>query len=343
MKNCPSELGMYFKELLKKHSVSGLALAKIEDSQLVWADGFGFANTTQRTLVFADTIFEAASLSKPVVAFATLQLCKNQKLNLNDTLAKYLDWDVDSRITVKHVLTHTSGLANWIEENENPQPQFTPGSRFSYSGVGYRVLQEAIEKITNQPLEQYLNETLFTQLEMQNSSFTWRSDFAEKYATGHDTNGLPIEKFQPNKAFAAFSLHSTVSDLSKFVIAFLKSHLRTQMLEPHVIVNNTVPWKKDWSRDNFEEFLSVFWGLGWGLEQTKNEQFFWQWGNNGNFKAFALTSSSTGNGFIALTNGANGDRLWRELTDKLVGGEHPLLNWLEQTEAIPSFGESDRI
>jgi hypothetical protein len=64
---------------------------------------------------------------------------------------------------------------------------------------------------------------------------------------------------------------------------------------------------------------SVFWGLGWGLEETAGGHFFWQWGDNNTFKALAIGLRETGRGFVALTNGANGDRLWRGLTALLIG------------------------
>jgi hypothetical protein len=80
---------------------------------------------------------------------------------------------------------------------------------------------------------------------------------------------------------------------------------------------------------------TLYWGLGWGLELTPQGRFCWQWGDNPGFKAFALASLETGDGFVALTNSDNGDRLWRDLAREFSLGRHPALDWLEKINARP--------
>ena len=315
-------------DLLEHHGVPGLALAKIEHSKLAWVGGFGMASRGRP--IKSDTIFEAASLSKPVVAFAALKLCEAETLSLDVSLETLLNQGLDARITVRHVLSHTSGLANWLSENEDPQPRFQPGSRFSYSGVGYRLLQRAMENLTGLPLEEFLTTQVFAPFNMRNSSFVWRDDFSNHFAVGHDAHGQPVKKEFPAKANAASSLHSTAEDLGGFIVALLNSNTLTTMLEPQTLVNDTVPWQANWDRAEVQEFQDVSWGLGLGLERASETTFFWQRGDNSSFKALMVASKETGEGFVALTNSANGDRLWRDLTTKLLSGEHPILNWLEQ-------------
>jgi CubicO group peptidase (beta-lactamase class C family) len=328
MKHPTPELEEFLHNLLEKHGVPGLALAKIEDSKLAWFAGFGVA--TRGTPVKSDTIFETASLSKPVVAFAALKLCEVRALSLDAPLETYLNQGLDARITVRHVLSHTSGLPNWLPNSGDAQPHFLPGLRFSYSGIGYGLLQRAMENVTGFPLEEFFSAQVFAPFNMRNSSFVWRDDFSDRFAVGHDAHGQPVKKEFPMKAHAASSLLSTAEDLGQFIVALLNSDTLATVLEPQTPVNDTVPWKDNWDRTEVEEFQDVNWGLGLGLERASSGSFFWQWGDNDCFKALMIASKETGEGFVALTNSANGDRLWRDLTAELLSGEHPMLDWLER-------------
>ncbi len=303
-----------WKNLAREANVPGVAIAVLDGTKPIWSTGFGLANATSP--VTSETIFEAASLSKQVVAFATLKLCETGLLELDTPLAHYVpepNLELDPRlaeITVRHVLSHTSGLPNWLPETEIATTQFRPGTRFSYSGIGFGKLQTVIEKITNTSLEEHLQETIFKLLGMQNSSFVWREDFANQSACGHDENGLIMDKDpRITRASAAFSLHSTVLDLALFLQEFLHS---SSSLEPQVQINK-----------------SVSWGLGWGLEQCASGQFFWQWGNNPGFRPLMVGARDTGFGLVVLTNGANGDKLWKPILEDLTGVAHPALAWLE--------------
>jgi CubicO group peptidase (beta-lactamase class C family) len=307
-----------WKKLARDARVPGVAIAVLEGTKPIWIAGFGMANATLP--ITSDTIFEAASLSKQVVAFAALKLCKSGLLELDAPLTKYVletNLELDPRladITARHVLSHTSGLPNWSPEGEIPVTQFQPGEKFLYSGIGFGKLQTVIEKITNTSLEKHLQESIFRPFGMQNSSFLWQSNMESRAACGHDQNGVALPKTQAlTEVRAAFSLHSTVNDLATFLTEFLKSELSFEMLQPQVQIN--------------EEIL---WGLGWGLEQCTSRQFFWQWGNNPGFRAFMLGARDTGFGVVVLTNGANGDRLWKPMLEDLTDEIHPALAWLEE-------------
>jgi CubicO group peptidase (beta-lactamase class C family) len=212
------------------------------------------------------------------------------------------------------VLSHTSGLPNWSPETEIAVTQFQPGTRFSYSGIGFGKLQTIIEKITNTSLEEHIQETIFKPLGMRNSSFLWQPSVEARAACGHDEHSEIMPKTQSlTQVHAAFSLHSTVNDLARFLQEFLNSGLALEMLQPQVQINENVSW-----------------GLGWGLEQTETGMFCWQWGNNPGFRAFMLCARDTGFGVVLMTNGANGDKLWKPILEDVTGVAHPALAWLEE-------------
>jgi CubicO group peptidase (beta-lactamase class C family) len=306
-----------WKNLARDAKVPGVAIAVLDGKEPVWSTGFGLANATSP--VTSETIFEAASLSKQVIAFATLKLCKTGLLELDTPLAHYVpepNLKLDPRlglITVRHVLSHTSGLPNWMPESEIAVTQFQPGTRFSYSGIGFAKLQAVIEEVTNTSLENHIQETIFQPLKMQHSSFVWREDFADQTASGHDQHGtIMLKDPRITTAHAAFSLHSTVLDLAMFLKEFLRSTNELEMLKPQVQINQNVSW-----------------GLGWGLEECTSGQFFWQWGNNPGFRPLMAGARDTGFGLVVLTNGANGDKLWKPILEDLTGVAHPALAWLE--------------
>ena len=122
-------------------------------------------------------VFEAASLSKPVVAYICMQLVKESQISLDDTIAQHLSeqWTLgDTRfnnITVRQLLSHTAGFSPSYEIGIDKNIYFEPGKYFSYSGVGYIYLQQVIETITGETLEQLAHQYVFSPLSMQNSTF----------------------------------------------------------------------------------------------------------------------------------------------------------------------------
>lgn len=141
--------------------------------------GFGVKNAKIGLPVTAETVFEAASLSKPVFAYGVLKLIDQGKLGLDVPLTTYLPKpyiDGDERlnkITARIVLSHRTGFPNW-RGKPSLKICFTPGERFSYSGEGYIYLQRVVEHITGKPLNEYITEAVFTPLGMANSSYVWR-------------------------------------------------------------------------------------------------------------------------------------------------------------------------
>ena len=218
-------------KLMSKADVPGLSVALICGGKLVWFDGFGTKNSDTGEPVAKTTIFEVASLSKPVFAYATLKLVDQGKIDLDTPLNKYLgnNYDVgdDARltlITVRRVLSHSSGFPNWRRPRKSKTLpiNFTPGEKFSYSGEGFVYLSKVIEKITKTKFEIYIEKEVFAPLGMTNSSFVWKADYGRSKTFNHNALGNPTKRRENRPANAAASLHTTAEDYSKFMIAALK-------------------------------------------------------------------------------------------------------------------------
>ena len=179
------------EQLLKDGRVPGLAFAVIRDGKIVETKGVGVRDISTGAPVDQNTIFEAASLSKPVFAYAVLQLVDAGALSLDAPLAKYVpDYVKDdpraALITVRNILDHTSGLPNWRSKSNPLKTYFQPGERFSYSGEGYVWLQRVVEAVTGESINDVMTRLVFDPLEMHQSSYVWRADFETNYARPHD-------------------------------------------------------------------------------------------------------------------------------------------------------------
>lgn len=316
--------------LLEKSDVPGISIALVKNRKLIYENNFGVKNSETKELVKSDTVFEAASLSKPVVAYAVLQLVDAGKIDLDTPLNKYLGDDYDIRgdrridlITARHVLSHTAGFPNWRPRGAKNLPiTFTPGEKFGYSGEGFVYLAKTVEKITGWELNEFIRKTVFVPLKMEASSFSWEKEFYQKKVFNHDAFGRPTNQNAEREVNAAASLHTTAADYARFVLAVLEGRglreaTRKAMLAPHTYVDR-------------EKAPGVAWGLGWGLELAGDGKHFFHWGDNGNNKSFILAGEKSGDAVVFFTNGANGLSFVSEIIQLAgFGPERPSVAWLD--------------
>lgn len=188
--------------LMELAYVPGLSLATVEGGRVTWAGGFGVKKSETTDAVDADTVFPAASLSKPVFAYAVLRLREEGLIDLDRPLVNYLPdayalEDARSKlITARHVLSHTSGLQNWrFAKDDKLQIAFDPGARFQYSGEGYFYLQRVVEQLTNQSIAKFMRERVLGPLGMPSSSYTWLPEYERRTVWGHRNRGQASEGF----------------------------------------------------------------------------------------------------------------------------------------------------
>ena len=324
-------------DLMKQADIPGVSIALIRDGKTYWLHEFGVRSTKTGEPVTADTIFEAASLSKPVMAYGVLKLVDQGKLDLDAPLSKYLPKpyiDGDPRldkITARFVLSHRTGFRNW-RNDDGLRIYFTPGERFSYSGEGFVYLQKTVEQITGKPLNTYMSEAVFTPLGMTNSSYVWRDEFDSRTASGHDVDAKALDKYKPKEPNAASSLHTTARDYATFLNALLtgkglKPTTLREMEKPQIAVNPECTNCTD--RVPKELSQSVFWGLGIGIQETAQGESLWHWGDNGAFKCYTVVYPKQKIGVAYFANSENGLSVAGEVVRMAVGGDQPALNWVK--------------
>jgi CubicO group peptidase (beta-lactamase class C family) len=325
-------------EQMKKAKVPGLAIAVVRNGKTAWAHGFGIKESRTNESVTEDTVFEAASLSKPVFAYGVLKLVEQGKLGLDVPLTSYLPKPFiagDERlkkITARIVLSHRTGFPNWPGDGGSVSIYFTPGERFSYSGEGYIYLQRVVEKITGKPLNKYMTEAVFTPLGMTTSSYVWRPDFDALTATGHDSEGKPTELEKPTEALAASTLNTTAKDYALFLEAVLngkglKPSTVREMETPEIALDPEC--RICIKREPKQLSKNLFWGLGWGIERKDGTDMLWHWGDNGSFKAFVMADPKTKSGVVMFANSENGLEVAKPLTEEAMGTDSLAFEWLK--------------
>jgi CubicO group peptidase (beta-lactamase class C family) len=315
-----NDLEKQIPKWMQEAKVPGLSMAIIKDAKLGWRRGFGVKDNASKEPVDNDTMFEAASMSKPVFAYVVIKLCEKGAMNLDTPLTRYTSerfLEDDPRldlITARHVLSHTSGFQNWRSDKEPLKIYFTPGEKFLYSGEGYSYLQSVVTHLTGQPIEPYMKANLFVPFGMASSGYVWNDTFARRMARPHDRSGKPTDNKKSTPASvarygSAGALLTTPTDYAKFVIevidpkqgdAFrLNKDSVKEMLHPHVKIEGGQ--------------YPASWALGWQIFHNKNRDFIYHGGDNDGFHCCAVASVEGKSGFVVITNGENGPGILKNL------------------------------
>ncbi|GAA0479736.1 hypothetical protein GCM10009096_22120 [Parasphingorhabdus litoris] len=205
----PTEGQVNFIEAkMAEHRIPGAGLAFVEEGKLAWERGFGVKNSETGDPVSTQTLFQAASLSKPLFAYVVMQAIDREEIGLDDRLTKFVrptdlkphHWS--EQITVRDVLQHTTGLPNWRDDKDGPEPlvpAFEPGTGSTYSGEAYHWLQRVMEKITGLGLDAMIRERLFVPAGLEDMRMLWEPERDSREVYGHivnDQDALVVDNLQ---------------------------------------------------------------------------------------------------------------------------------------------------
>jgi CubicO group peptidase (beta-lactamase class C family) len=301
--------------LINEYNVPTVGVAIIEGGKLKQANVFG--NRKGHEPVPVNTLFNIASLTKPVSTLATLILVSDGKWSLDEPLHHYwTDPDVaeDARhkkLTTRHVLTHQSGLPNWRGHEPNGKLSFAfePGSDWKYSGEAFEYLRQALEHKFKAPFEKLVDSLLFYPLGMNDTRFYWDASVdTALYANRHREDGSPFPLETWDTANPSNLLLTTVSDYAKFGVAVMNgfgvsADIHKQMFADQALVKNNTSW-----------------GLGWKLIRglSNGEWALVHTGRNPGINTIVILLPESKRGIVVFTNGANGDRVYELLVEELL-------------------------
>lgn len=241
------------KEMMESLGVPGLSIAFVDDGQLAWARGYGYADLGDSIPVTPRTVFRAASLSKPLTAMVSLQLVAEGVIDMEEEVSPRLSgWSLPEnqfagkqKVTVANLIGHRSGIGNDVHPgypenatmptNEdilmgralNKPVRFIaePGTQTRYSNVGYMVLSKLLSDLSGKPFDLLMQERLFRPLDMNSSTFNQlpKQDIRSRLATGYDASQQPLPYYRyPFEG--AGSLMTTPSDLGVFLSAVMEDY-----------------------------------------------------------------------------------------------------------------------
>jgi CubicO group peptidase (beta-lactamase class C family) len=315
---------------LKETNVPAVGVGVIENGKLRYAKIFGELKrggpVTQTAPTPANTIFQVASLTKPIVEVLTLTLVSSGEWNLDEPLADYwVDPDVENDprhklLTTRHVLTHQSGFPNWRSLNPAHKLEFIadPGTKVNYSGEGLEYLRHALEKRFNQPLEQLARKRLLQPYGMKQTRFVWDASIDEsRFAFAHNKEGKPYDLHKHTQANAADLLLTTIDDYSRFAINVMKG----KGLTPEVFAEMIRP------QTPYTTGKNLFFGLGWMVmpDLSNGEYALLHTGSDPGVSTVAILLPKSQRGLIVFTNSDNGAEVWtRILAEALDVGKEML-------------------
>jgi CubicO group peptidase (beta-lactamase class C family) len=344
-----SEIDKVIKKLMDTANVQGLNLAVINKNKIAYVKSYGFSNKSKNALLDTSTIVYGASFSKAVFGYLISKLIDENILTLDRPLYKYLskpipdyayfsDLKNDDRwkfITARMCLSHTSGLPNvrWFSPfNDNMDSlgvikiYFTPGTKYAYSGEGFKLLQLVVEEITHKNIDELANEKIFQPLGMTRTGYVWHNSFGdENVAVGHLANGAIDIKKKRAESVAGGSLVTTISDYAKFVENVMQKKGLSKksykaMLSPQIAIHSVTqfpPITSETTNDN--DMIGLSYGLGWGLFTCGSQKAFFKEGNGGSWRNYNINYPYKGTSVIIMSNSENGEEIFQPILEYLLG------------------------
>lgn len=351
------EVDSYIEVQMRNLHIPGLSLAVVRDGRIVKAKGYGLANIEANSAATPKTVYELGSIGKQFTAAAVMMLVEEGKLSLDDTLTKYFPdapraWN---RVTVRHLLTHTSGIQNHVavpgylkifktditfettpareellREFYKLPMEFEPGETWAYDNTGYYLLGSIIEKASGKSYYQFLEERVFKPLGMNATTNTDPLPVVSNRAAGYEwvkdkyENRHPL---LPAIAFSAGTIISTVEDMAKWDVA-----LHTEKLLKRSSLEQM--WTPARTKDG--TLASFDYGFGWFVDSYHGHRYVQHIGGTPGFSTAIYRFLDDKLTVIILSN--HSDRLLDQLAWGVAGNYVPALKRAEaKTDPEPAL------
>ncbi|MGO8786551.1 MAG: serine hydrolase [Terriglobia bacterium] len=324
---------MTIADRMAHYKVPGVSIAFFGQGRILWTRTYGFADVASKNPVTDETLFQAASISKPVAALAALRLVQDGTLNLDeDVNVKLTTWKVpeneftkEQKVTLRRILSHSAGLTVHgfpgyasnepvptvvqILNGEKPantppiRVDTVPGTIWRYSGGGYVVLQTLLADVTGKPFSQVVSDLVLQPVGMTHSSYVQPKILASRAATPYRGDGEPVKGGSHTyPEMAPAGLWTTPSDLALLAIEVQNEYAgkSSTVLSQAMMREMLTPQKGEW-------------GLGFGLQSPGHALRFGHNGANEGYQCDLQAYTESGEGVAIMTNSDNGGQVIGEI------------------------------
>lgn len=309
---------------LARHDISSVSIAYIADGRVAWAAAFG--ERAPGAAATPDTLYNVASLAKPVSAEAMLRLASAGRLALDAPMsAHWVDPDLAGApeldaLTLRVALRHQTGFANW--RDGVLRFQGPPGQGFTYSGEGFEYARRYAQNALGEPFEQVVQRLVLDPLDMRSTAFTRRDWFEGRIATPHDGDGAPLAPRILSQMNAADDLYTTAHDYARFMLAVMNG----EGVSPEIARARYAyaAELRDGGCGEGEGLLplevcplGVGMGMGWMVFRYEGETVISHTGSDDGEQTIAFFVPERGIGVVILTNSAHGRRIFPDIVRTL--------------------------
>ena len=279
-----TKVDQYIQSEMKSQQIPGVSVAVMKNGEIIFAKGYGLANVEHQVPVKPETIFQSGSMGKQFTATAVMLLMEEGKLALDDNISKYFPETPEAwrNITIRHLLTHTSGMTDYPEgfdfrrdytEDELYQRAktiplaFQPGEKWSYSNIGFVMLGILIHKVSGKFYGDFLQERVFKPLDMSTARVISEADIVPNRAAGYRLDNKGQLKNQnwvsPTlNTTADGALYLNVYDMAKWDAAlYTEKLLKRSSLE------------QMWTPVKLNNGKTHPYGFGWALGEVKGHRW----------------------------------------------------------------------
>lgn len=362
-----TEAEAFARKTLAEAQVTGAQIVVLDRGRVVWSEAFGWRRLEPRLAMDRETNLWAASITKSVFATYVMQLVERGEFSLDVPVAKQLPQPLDSyeayretapalvrdprwaTVTPRMLLAHSTGLANFafLEPDKQMHLQFPPGTQFRYSGEGINLVQFVIEQQKGRPLDQLMQEALFTPLGMTHTGLIYRKEFAPNVADRYDAAGKFRSQTKRFPARGAGSMSTSAEDLGRFASALMAGRIlhpatRKAMFAPFLPLRalHHFALKADEPEGTEAASVGLAYGVGWGLlTKTRFGPAFFKEGHGDGAQNYMICFQRRQACMILLTNSDNGELAFRPLLERILGDTVTPWEWEGYT---PAYIEESR-
>lgn len=324
-----ADIDAHATEWLRDGDVPSLAVAYIEGGKVAWTAVYG--EQSPGVAATEGTLFNMASLTKPITAETVLRLASAGKLSLDESMSPFwLDPDIkddpwSKLLTPRLCLSHQTGFANWRRMTGGVlKIRWQPGTQTGYSGEGYNYVGRFTEKKLARPFDTLAQKMVFDPIGMKETSYTTKDWYAGRLALPHGPKGeKPVDPVATTWNGADL-LRTTIGDYAKFVVSVMHEEGLTEAIaaERATMTRDTVKPEdlEKACREAGEEghcTVTAGLGLGWEVETVNGVKILDHDGSDWGVRTFALFVPSQGMGVVVFTNGENGMQVIRKVVEVL--------------------------